>query len=70
LLDEGVLIAAGPVHDPKGVWGLALIEVSDPGRVDAIAGGDPAVRSGLGFRYDVFPLLSAMVRPFAKPSAR
>jgi uncharacterized protein YciI len=68
LLDEGVLVAAGPVHDPKGVWGFALLEVDDPARVDPIQSNDPAVRSGLGFRYEVFPLLSAMVRPLAKPA--
>jgi uncharacterized protein YciI len=69
LLDEGVLVAAGPVHEPKGVWGLGLIELDDPGRLDSIQSNDPAVRSALGFRYEVFPLLSAMVRRHGAKSA-
>lgn len=54
----GVVIAAGPVGDPKGAWGLGLVEVADEAEARALTDGDPVVRSGLGFRYEIFPLMS------------
>lgn len=56
---EGTVIVAGPVADPKGTWGLAVIEL--PPDADPIAFGesDPVVRAGLGFRYEVLPLMTA-----------
>jgi uncharacterized protein YndB with AHSA1/START domain len=62
LLAEGVAIAFGPVNDPKGPWGLGLIEVDEPEAVKGLTAGDPAIRSGLGFDYEVLPLLQSVVR--------
>lgn len=58
LVREGRILAAGPVMDPAGSWGVALAEVPDEAAARALGAGDPVVRSGLGFRWDVFPMPS------------
>jgi len=62
LLGEGTAVAFGPVGDPKGGWGIGIVEVDDPGRVNGLIANDPAQRSGMGFAYEVLPILRAIVR--------
>lgn len=62
LRDEGVAVAFGPVADPKGTWGVSIVEVDGPSRVKALEAGDPVIRSGRGFRYEVLPMVRAIVR--------
>ncbi len=62
LLEETVAVAFGPVADPRGGWGVSLVEVADPGVVQTLEANDPLIRSGLGFRYEVLPMLRAVVR--------
>jgi len=52
-LADGSMIAFGPVADPGGVWGLGLLCVRDEAEVSALTAGDPVIRAGGGFRYDV-----------------
>jgi len=58
----GTVIAAGPVADPKGPWGLGVLEVASEAEVAALTEADPVIRSGLGFRYEVLPMMSAITR--------
>ena len=46
LLDRDVAVAFGPVLDPRGSWGLGLLDVDEEERARAIADGDPAVEAG------------------------
>ena len=63
LLDQGVAVVFGPVLDPAGPYGLAVVEADDPEHVERIIAADPAARSGL--RTEVHPMPGAVVRPFA-----
>jgi hypothetical protein len=63
LLGEGTAVAFGPVADPAGGWGAGIVEVGDAGAVKEIEAHDPVIRSGLGFRYELFPMPLAIVRP-------
>jgi hypothetical protein len=63
LLADGVAVVFGPVLDPAGPYGLAVVEVDDPGQMDRIIAGDPAVRGGL--KAEAHPMMGAIVRPFA-----
>ena len=63
LLDEGVAVVFGPVLDPAGPYGLAVVEVDGPEHVERVIAADPAVRAGL--KTEVHPMLSAVARPFA-----
>jgi uncharacterized protein YndB with AHSA1/START domain len=61
LLDQGTAFAFGPVADPKGVWGVGIVEVEGGAALTALEKGDPAIQSGLGFRYEVLPMPQAIV---------
>jgi len=51
-LERGKLIAFGPVADPAGAWGLALLCVDDEAELEALLADDPAIRAGVGMRYE------------------
>jgi uncharacterized protein len=61
-LDTGTLIVMGPVLDPKGPWGMAVFEAGSEEEVRAIIARDPTTLSGLGFGWEIFPMLKAVVR--------
>jgi uncharacterized protein YndB with AHSA1/START domain/uncharacterized protein YciI len=62
LLAEGTTIAFGPVADPRGAWGVGLLEVDSLEAVQAIEAGDPAV-SQLGMTYEVLSMPVLVSRP-------
>jgi uncharacterized protein YndB with AHSA1/START domain len=61
MLEQGVAVAFGPVADPKGGWGVGIVELADPSEMKRIEQDDPAVRI-LGLRYEVLPMVRAVVR--------
>jgi uncharacterized protein YndB with AHSA1/START domain len=61
LLGQGLAFAFGPVADPKGVWGVGIVEVEGEAAISALEKADPAIQSGLGFRYEVLPMPQAIV---------
>ncbi|ABS65416.1 YciI family protein [Xanthobacter versatilis] len=67
--DRGVALAVGPVADPSGIWGMALVEAHDQDAADALAAQDPVIVAGLGFAYEVMPILSLIQRRVAGPAA-
>jgi len=54
LLDQGKLRMAGQVFDPKGFWGIVIVDAPDLDAAAAIMNSDPAIRSKL-FRGVVVP---------------
>lgn len=62
LADRGVAVVFGPVLDPKGSWGLAIVEAKVEAEVRAIGAEDPAIKSQFGFRFEVYPMLQAVMR--------
>jgi uncharacterized protein YciI len=48
LVDAGTALIYGPVADPSGMWGLAIVTAGDEDEVQTIGDKDPAVASGLG----------------------
>lgn len=62
LLAQGTAIVFGPVGDPKGPFGLGVIRAKDEEELNGYRDGDPAIQSGLGFRYEVIPMLNAVYR--------
>ncbi len=59
---KGTVVAAGPVGDPKGAFGMGVVEVASEAEVSALTETDPVIQSGLGFRYEVLPMMSAITR--------
>ncbi len=62
MAEEGRIVVFGPVADPRGAWGMAVAEVIDVDEVRSMTAGDPAIRSGLGFSYEIYPMIRAIVR--------
>lgn len=62
-VEIGVVIAMGPVADPAGAYGVAIIEAPSRAALDAMLASDPAVLARRGFSYDVFPMPAIAVRP-------
>lgn len=56
--DAGLALAVGPVADPSGIWGMALVEVEDEAEATSLTADDPVIRADLGFAYRVMPILS------------
>jgi len=63
LLSAGTAVAFGPVLDPAGVFGLAVVE-ADADELARIAAGDPVVLAGMG-TVETYPMPGAIVRPAA-----
>jgi uncharacterized protein YciI len=61
-VDAGTVIIMGPVRDPAGPWGLAVFESGSEEEVRTIIARDPTVLSGLGFRWEIYPMLQTVVR--------
>ncbi|MGB8310898.1 MAG: YciI family protein [Halobacteriota archaeon] len=57
--DESIAIVFGPVLDPKGVYGLGIIEVENEDQVHTLAAKDPAVESGLQ-RLEIYPMRATL----------
>lgn len=60
--DAGQAVAAGPVLDPAGAWGLAIVEAEDAAAALRLVEDDPVITAGLGFRYDALPM-GGLIRP-------
>lgn len=58
--DKGISIVFGLVLDPKGPWGVGIVEVADEADARALGTNDPAVKAGLTF--EVYPMPDAVVR--------
>jgi len=60
LTERGTALVFGPVSDPAGVWGLAVVEAESSEQVSALGDADPAVASGMA-RFAVCPMPGAIV---------
>ena len=56
---RGIAIVYGPVADPKGPYGIAVVEVDTEEELNTILANDPAGKIG---KYDVAPMVRALVR--------
>lgn len=62
LLDKRTAVVFGPVLDPAGAWGLAVVQADTDAEVRRLGDNDPAVMSGMA-TYDVIAMARAIVRP-------
>ena len=65
LMEKGIAEVFGPVLDPKGAWGLAVVEASTEAEARAIVPNDPVFKARLG-TIEVHPMSPrSIVRPRA-----
>src|SRR5271167_4562246 len=62
-VEIGVVIAMGPVADPSGAYGVAIIEAGSLMALEAMQASDPAIMSRKGFAYENFLMPTIAVRP-------
>lgn len=62
LASRGIAVVFGPVADPAGTWGVAIVEVETDEHIRSIAASDPAIKQNLGFTCDVLPMSNAVLR--------
>ena len=60
-MEEGKVIAFGPVLHPNGAFGVGIIQADDEAQARALAENDPAVTSGLN-TCEVFFMPNAVVK--------
>ena len=56
-------IVLGPVMDPAGAYGIGVICAANDAEAHTLAAADPVFHAGMGFRFEVHPMASALVRP-------
>jgi uncharacterized protein YciI len=61
LLDEGKIVAHGPVMDPAGGYGVSLFQIADDQEIEVITSEDPIVKNGAG-HYEHHPMLHLKAR--------
>jgi hypothetical protein len=56
------VVVYGPVSDPNGSYGIAVLDVEDDAEPRRIAEADPAIGADAGFGLDVHPMPDTIVR--------
>ncbi len=62
VLEEGRAVAFGPVADPRGGYGLGIIQLPDDMDPEKLGQEDPALKAGVGFRCEIHPMPMLMQR--------
>jgi len=62
LTRAGTAVAFGPVLDPGGVYGLAVIRAIDEAEAQGVAAADPVITADAGFRVEIAPMLALVTR--------
>ena len=62
LAEQGIAVAFGPVADPEGGYGVGIVEIEDGADPRDLERNDPTIKSSLGFKYEIQPMLTAVLR--------
>ena len=65
-VETGTAIVFGPVLDPAGNWGLAVVAAASEADVVKLRDADPAITSGL-CTAEILPMAIAILAPAAAP---
>ena len=66
LLQQRRVLVFGPVSDPAGVWGLAVVDTNTYDDARALAVDDPAVTAGV-CTFELHPLAAVLPTDVAQP---
>ena len=59
LMEQGIVHVFGPVIDPKGPWGLGIVEAMNEDEVRLFTADDPAIKSGVT-TLEIYPIQAVM----------
>lgn len=54
--DRGEVLVFGPVLDPKGPYGMGIVNLPDEASARGFVDGDPAVKANVGFTCEIYPM--------------
>ena len=61
-MSRGTAVVFGPVADPAGTYGIAILNVPSETEARSICVSDPAVTAQLGFTFEVHEMPNALVK--------
>lgn len=56
LMNDGHVIVFGPVADPRGSYGIAVMQLADDADPHALGRNDPTIRAKAGFMFEIYPM--------------
>jgi uncharacterized protein YciI len=62
-MDRGHVVAFGLVADPRGVFGIGIVEVEDEADVRSLKANDPTIKANVGFAFEVHPMPRGVLKP-------
>jgi uncharacterized protein YciI len=62
LADRRIVVIFGPVLDPNGAYGIAILETNDETAVRDISKNDPAIKADVGFRSEHYSMPEPILR--------
>lgn len=62
LMDRGLVIVFGPVADPKGTYGVVILELEEETDANALGMNDPTMKADVGFHFEFYPMDRAVLR--------
>ena len=65
-MQRGTVLVVGPVPDPKGTYGIAVLTVDDEAQARSLCENDPVIAARLGFGFELHPMPNAMVQGTAR----
>jgi uncharacterized protein len=62
LTRAGTAVAFGPVLDPAGIYGLAVLRAFDEAEAQGVVAADPVIRADAGFRFEIAPMIALVTK--------
>lgn len=62
-MDKGYVVVFGPVMDPAATYGILVLQLPDDVTPASLLEGDPAIKSGRGFRFEAHPMRAVLPQP-------
>ena len=60
LIKQNIVLAAGPVHQGEGSWGVGIARSETEDTLRALCENDPVILAKLGFHWRLFPMGSLL----------
>ena len=67
LATNGTAIVFGPVADPQGGYGVAVIQASDEAAMRELSLHDPVITANAGFSYAIHPMPQVVLGERSQP---
>jgi uncharacterized protein len=55
-IDEGYVVVIGPVADPRGTYGILVLQLPDDMSPESLIHRDPVHQADCGFRFEIHPM--------------